>query len=141
MNSLFSRLFLFLYRTMKQAAMYPTKKASKITQVAITLDLDSFLNYQFSFLFIKIYVTIENDKSINAPVTYIRTVLNFKFLKIFFIISLTFSLKDGMINRAVNIKSKIIVNRIINKYWLIFTMILSEEIPELWRLLKTTWEL
>ena len=101
---------------MKHAAMYPTKLDSKITQVAITLDLDSFLNFQFLFLFTNIYVTSEKDKSKNAPVTDIRTVLNFKPLKIFFIISLTFSLKDGMINRDANIKTKIIATRAINKY-------------------------
>ena len=102
------KLFLFLKRTKKHPEIYPTRNANKIIQVNINVDFDLLMNLQFSFSLTKIYVTTENEKSRNTPVIYKMTVLNFKSLKIYFISSLIFSLKHGIIYRLAIIANNII---------------------------------
>jgi hypothetical protein len=51
-------------------------------------------------------------------------------------ISKIFTLKHGIIIRTAKKMKRIIPNKIINKYWLIFIKILSESYPEFLRLLN-----
>jgi hypothetical protein len=57
-------------------------------------------------------------------------------LKILLISSNILSLKQGIIDKAAYIIVNITAIKIINKYWLRFTKILFESIPELRRLLN-----
>ena len=110
------KLFLFLKRKKKLPEIYPTSNPNKIIQVNNKVDFDLFTNFQFSFLLTKICVTTENEKSRNTPVIYKMTVLNFKSLKIYFISSLIFSLKNGIIYRLAKIANNIIAAKNTNKY-------------------------
>ena len=81
-------------------------------------------------------MTTEKEKSKNSAVINIITVLNFNSFKIFLMISKIFYLKHGIKIRTAKKMKRIIANKIINKYWLIFIKILSESYPEFLRLLN-----